>query len=255
MSNGSNGIPEEQRPDAFAEWRRLLRHPEAIPGQELADKDAAWDKLFDRLGEKPRRRFFGYRIAAACILILLIPAARLFQHQPGSKDRPASARIRPVVVQPVPVRPAAAAANLAQAQPATQPNASHAGPQSGNKDRSAPARIKPAGSPGAAHSNSAQPGLARQDQVRPDPAQPIIVAPPRLAATTPPPVLPPPQKPKKQWKVVDINELDPGRPRPHVMADNRQPPLLRLGLGIPNTTDNSRDNDTRLKINLSTQNR
>jgi len=235
MSNEPNGTPEERLPDAFAEWRQLLRQPDAVPGRELAGKDAAWDKLFDRLNEKPRRRFLGYRLVAACILILLIPATRLFQHQPGNKDRLNSVSARLAIAEPVPVRPTAAPLANAPTAPRSEPTQ----PLTPSKPSR---RARP------------QPGLAQP--TRPEPAPPIIAAPPQLAITIPPPVPPAPQKPKKQWKVVDINELDPGRPRPHAMADNRQPTLLRLGLGIPNTTvnDNLRDNDTRLKIDLNTQN-
>src|SRR5579859_4025896 len=72
-----------ETPDEFAAWRTRLRQPDALPEQGLADKDAAWDKLFGRLSEKPRRRLYGYRIVAACILLSLIPAARLFQGRPA----------------------------------------------------------------------------------------------------------------------------------------------------------------------------
>src|SRR5579885_1872516 len=79
----SRETPDEPA-GAEQRWRRLLREPDALPGQGLADKDAAWDTLFERLNAKPRRSFFGYRIVAACILIALIPASRLFHERPGS---------------------------------------------------------------------------------------------------------------------------------------------------------------------------
>src|SRR5258708_39220952 len=127
MANELNEIPEGRIPDEFAAWRRVLRAPDALPEQGLADKEVAWDKLFERLSEKRRRPFYGYRIVAACILILLIPAARLFQDR-KAMGKIGSAVARPVVplasgggrpasgMTTVPVRPMAAVAPPRQDQ-------------------------------------------------------------------------------------------------------------------------------------------
>jgi hypothetical protein len=74
-----------ERTDEFLKWRGLLDQPEARPDQVLDDRESTWQKLADRLGERRRNRLSGYRIAAACLLfVLLIPAARLFQDQHGA---------------------------------------------------------------------------------------------------------------------------------------------------------------------------
>ncbi len=70
----------KERIDEFLTWRGQLEGPDGIPGQGLDDREAAWERVMDRLREDPRRRrLTGYRIAAACLLLALIPAARLFQ--------------------------------------------------------------------------------------------------------------------------------------------------------------------------------
>ena len=91
-----------ERTDEFLKWRGLLDQPDAQPDQVLDDREATWQKLADRLGERRRNRLSGYRIAAACLLfVLLIPVARLFQdhgaagivppRQPGRQLPPFSA--------------------------------------------------------------------------------------------------------------------------------------------------------------------
>lgn len=108
----------DERPDEFFSWRSRLGPPDALPEQGLDNRDLTWEKLTRRLGKTPgqdsaahpsgnhastrssfawlqpsRRRLPAYRIAAACLLLLLIPAARLFhnhqtqtphQHQSGA---------------------------------------------------------------------------------------------------------------------------------------------------------------------------
>ncbi|HEY4109667.1 hypothetical protein [Puia sp.] len=243
MSNESNEIPSERTPDAFAAWRHKLAQPEALPEQGLTDKDAAWDKLFERLGEKPPRPLFGYRAVAACILILLIPAARLFQDRTtGGKDRPVAEKMRPAPMQATPgVLPT-------RQGPAPLPPAKMLKP-----------RTRPAAAP--APTTPGQPATIAPGQLATITLQPATIT-AQPASVAPPPVTARPSKPapKKQWKVVDWNELDPGGPRPHQMAANRQPSLLRIGLGLGNTgpgesTSSSREDESRLKLNLTTQNR
>src|SRR5271154_6880766 len=70
----------KERTDEFLRWRGLVDQPAARPDQVLDDKEATWQKLAERLGERRRNRLSGYRIAAACLLFaLIIPAARLFR--------------------------------------------------------------------------------------------------------------------------------------------------------------------------------
>ena len=87
-----------ERTDEFLKWRGLIDQPDARPDQVLDDKEATWQKLAERLGERRRIRLSFYRIAVACFLfaLLIIPVARLFQeshgvagvlnrHQPGQQ--------------------------------------------------------------------------------------------------------------------------------------------------------------------------
>ena len=81
----------DERPDEFFSWRSRLNPPDALPEQGLDNRDLTWEKLVPRLqppGQtphslsipgQPRRWPPVYRIAAACILLLLIPAALLLQ--------------------------------------------------------------------------------------------------------------------------------------------------------------------------------
>jgi hypothetical protein len=70
----------KERTDEFLQWRGLVDQPDTRPDQVLDDKEATWQKLAERLGERRRNRLSSYRIAAACLLFaLIIPAVRLFQ--------------------------------------------------------------------------------------------------------------------------------------------------------------------------------
>jgi hypothetical protein len=243
-----------ERPDEFAAWRRSLQQPEALPEQGLADKDATWDRLFDRLSEAPRRRFHGYRIVAACILISLIPAARLFQgRQATAGNHPASPqRVAPLASAPAtPItRMPRSAAPVTRSKPATPLTVTLA-------SRALP----PAHALSPAHAGRLGPDQSRLPRI---PILPPPAATLPLASIDPPPptAYPLQQQPavRKEWKVVDLNEIDPGRQRPHGTAANRQPTLIRIGLGIGNAgsavgTAPPPEEDTRLKINLATQNR
>ena len=246
MSNGTQ--------DEFAAWGRLLRQPDALPHEGLADKDAAWDKLLDRLGEKTRRPSYGYYIAAACILIFLLPTAHLFQTRPVSGRGPAA----------IPREVSRPALQLPTAPPlAAKPEV----PVPLSR-QSPPAPLRPgpqAHAAGSPRPKTIQPAIYRQKTIPPEIAQTMPIR-PDLPATGLPPATPHAQQgqtpaAKKQWKVVDLNELDPGRQRPHIMATNRKPLVLRIGLGTGNPGTNAgtapppSDDDNPLKINLPTQNR
>ena len=62
----------KERTDEFLKWRGLVDQPGDRPDQVLDDKEATWQKLAERLGERRRNRLSGYRIAAACLLFALI---------------------------------------------------------------------------------------------------------------------------------------------------------------------------------------
>jgi hypothetical protein len=188
-------MPNES--NEFASWRNLLQQA-AVPELGLADKEAAWDTLFARLNRRPRRRYT-FRIAAACLLIALIPAGRI-SREPGTlRQLPASR----------------------QAVTAVQATAA-AGPT--------PATETPK-SPAATHLRRAKAPISLQSNVAAESAK-IVVAPEQLATVIAPPVIAqaPKSAPKKVWKVVDLNELDPSHARPQGMVADRQPIQLRIDL-------------------------
>lgn len=80
---------DNERPNEFNTWRHRLEEPGALPGIGLSDKEAAWDKLYERLGEARRRRTpVWIWAAAACILLALIPAAILLSPSGKRVDQP-----------------------------------------------------------------------------------------------------------------------------------------------------------------------
>lgn len=72
----------KEKTDEFLSWRGRLDQPDALPEQGLGNHEASWQRLAERLREKPRRRVTGYWVAAACLLLVLIPAIRLFHPRP-----------------------------------------------------------------------------------------------------------------------------------------------------------------------------
>ena len=49
-----------ERPDDFLAWRGHLASPDALPEQGLDDKEVSWERLAERLREKPRPGRIGY---------------------------------------------------------------------------------------------------------------------------------------------------------------------------------------------------
>ena len=98
-----------ERIDEFLSWRGRLDDPQGVPGQELDDREATWERLMDKIGETGRRRrFFGYRLAVACALLALIPTVRFFQdrHPRTVSLRPAALkRVVTPAPSPMPVMP------------------------------------------------------------------------------------------------------------------------------------------------------
>ncbi len=61
-----------ENPNDF-HWRNKLDDAEALSGETLADKNAAWEKLHNRLSQQPRRiRVVWYWAAAACLLLAVV---------------------------------------------------------------------------------------------------------------------------------------------------------------------------------------
>ena len=107
--------------DDFLSWRGRLDDPQGVPGQGLDDHEATWERLMDRIRETPRRRrVFGYRLAAACLLLALIPAVRFFQDRPTRIVSIRSAE-RKRVLTPIPVAPPAAAIAAARREKPSKP--------------------------------------------------------------------------------------------------------------------------------------
>lgn len=217
-----------ERTDDFLSWRSRLEDPEGIPGQALDDREATWERLMDKLRETPRRRFSGYRIAAACLLLALIPAFRLFQGRNGNPIGPhpvTSHRATPLSTP-----------RIARQQPAPD----KPGPQT---VRPTPAPVTASGRPLRAKSNRPGPPTPSLDAA--PPARPLDPAPPAaLLAEAPPAAVPPaiPETPApalttttsntikhKEWKVVNIGEINSSLTPPHGTAANAS----RFGLGDP----------------------
>jgi hypothetical protein len=212
---------DNERPNEHALWNRRLEEPGALPGTGLADKEAAWDKLYDRLKESeaaPRRkRMIWLWTAAACLLLIVVPAAlllknaRTFPHA-GPEKIPSdiSSAKKPSTRQGDPS--SAVPAHPLSGQPLTgQPGRTHA---------HRPARNQ-------AHPPAAHPDLNKLFAHGADTL--TLVFAPRPDLSKPPPVaaLVPV---KKEQRVVHINELEPPQPTPATAkGPRRKPGGLRIG--------------------------
>jgi hypothetical protein len=241
-----------ERPDDFQAWRSLLGQPDALPEQGLADKDATWERLFERLATKPRR-WPVYGIVAACILLALVPAARFFQ------DRPARTVSRHTKVEPVAFSPSDQRRPFRPA-PAT-PLRRRGLPPSGAAITTTPSRtFFPVALPirtvtrGPMRTPPSAIPLAAVDHAANPPQITLALAPPKLPVRPDPPT-------RSEWRVVNLNELNPGAAHPHSMASAGVLHMIRNGLGKPSATgENSTptssppEEDNGLKIKLSAQN-
>lgn len=249
----------KEKPDEFLSWRGRLNRPEALPEQGLEDRELSWEKLAERLREKPRRRRTAYWIAAACLLLALAPVAHLF-HDRGS----------PLVLHS-PLRP--------QARPEKVAAAPRPAPASGTTPASGPAIILPrpvivsraaeaprpvrhfhraaTRPPGA----TTLPPLAGLEGRPPSMAGPSIAGPAipptadtanRLIAQRP--------APKKPLRIISLNEINKEGATP-AMSTGRNG-FFHIGKAIlgkevfPDPAPRQdQDKDYLLKINLSSQNR
>jgi len=179
-----------ERINEFLSWRGRLDNPEEGAGQGLDDREATWERLMERFRKtQGRRRFSGFWIAAACLLLAVAPIFHFFRE----RHVPVIA-IRPVVPKPV-VRTA----------PVRQPDMRES-PEA--VTREVPAAVVPvtvfrrrgAATPVATLHREAPPVLAEV------PTAPLAVGASPLDTTMTRPVITPLKS--KQLKVVHINELE-----------------------------------------------
>jgi hypothetical protein len=210
-----------ERTDEFLSWRVRLDQPEALPEQGLDDHEASWQRLAERLREKPRRRMTGYWVGAACLLLALIPVVRLLH------PRPPAIALRPTtpVARHTSVRQQALAEKVADkplpvVNPVTAPTVV-------NRHRSpVPVVIpRPAAPPAITAAAITVPGIkpaTDSHQLMDIPRTEL----PLLVSAAPSRVL----SPKKQLKVVYYNEIgNPSGPSPSTAA--RIPSFLKFSMG------------------------
>ncbi|HVU55119.1 MAG TPA: hypothetical protein VHD83_08680 [Puia sp.] len=246
---------DNERPNEHTMWSSRLEEPGALPGTGLTDKEAAWDKLYDRLREQEsprRRRIIWLWAAAACFLLIIIPAALLLKggHKiirtdltkvpvaGNSESKPAQSSPSDKPVPPAPTE---------KSSPDTRSMA--ATPQSGRREGPDPGKSTTYPRP----ASSENPALTRQAPHRPTrptprpsdrpvPTRPDLdklLAPNTDTLTlvfAPRPDLSKPMiaaiaTPKKEQRVVHINELEPSQPTPAMAKGPRQKAGgLRFGL-------------------------
>jgi hypothetical protein len=233
-----------ERPDDFLSWRRTLSQPDALSEHGLEDKEISWEKLAERLREKPRRRWTGYWIAAACLLLALVPVAHLFRdHSRAGSQRPTAMGPAALLSTSLPpVAPPAAAPYPAALPPAAM--------QETALPTLTPRHITLTRRPSVA----ALPRPARLFSTPPiTPAGPLTATLADLPAAAPPQT--PPVRIKKQLRIVNINEISKGA-NPAPATARREPGFLRIGTTIPDASGpSSTDDPALLKIKISSQNR
>ena len=234
-----------ERPDEFLSWRTKLTQPDALPEQGLDDPESAWQQLYTRLGEKPRRRLFYWYGAAACLLLALIPAALLFRDRPSSGKYPGSALRQASAIRPASLPKAAGSETT---RPMSSPS-----------------------SPGSVTSVTPSSDHRRSPELSARPTSIIRVTSPAGPATlesmTPPVPLSPGQGPqlaqqptiKRTLRVVSINELDNPPVIEPVLALERSSVLFKVRLhpdkGLTRQVSADRGEDPEfLKLKISLQN-
>jgi hypothetical protein len=204
---------DNERPGEYRSWRHRLEEPGALPGVGLTDKEAAWDKLYHRLGGTPRRRTLPWLwTAAACLLLALVPAAfflrekRVMIYSNPSKVTGQRKTNQPRTPAPDP-GPSIIKQNTLPPLPSQPITTLHPGRRENLAYAKRPA---PAKAPAIARI----PTLTHTPIILQSPArQPLLLLPPRpdlsrpIAASIP-------AAPKKALRVVHINELEPQQPTP-----------------------------------------
>jgi hypothetical protein len=67
-------------------WKQLLENANSLPAEVLKDKNAAWEKLYTRLHNKPARKHRTWYWAAACLIVASITTLVFIDnknHQPS----------------------------------------------------------------------------------------------------------------------------------------------------------------------------
>jgi hypothetical protein len=210
---------DNERPNERTIWSSRLEEPGALPGMGLTDKEATWDKLYDRLRETPRRRTLPWLwAAAACLLLALVPAAfflrekRAIPHSNTTKVtvQPNTNRLRTQTPDPEPSIVIQNTMQTPSSRPVTPPHPIR---------REGPAPVKipvRALTPIAIQSpaRTALPELLLP--LHPDLSRPIITASVQAA-------------PKKEPRIVHINELEPLWPAPSAAGQRLKPGRLHIG--------------------------
>ena len=207
---------DNERPNERILWSHRLEEPGALPGVGLTDKEATWDKLYEKLRETPRHRTLPWWLwaAAACILLTLVPAAILLKDR--SLPGPNQPQISPV--------PKSAPSEVAQSTLSVSP----------------PAGIPPRITPHSARRENRERRTPVKQTIQ-TLAPVVSKAPSPSPQTLPGSVLPPlpdpvgpvaaiqPAKPKKELRVIHINELEPPQPAPATAGPRLKPGRLYIG--------------------------
>ena len=261
---------DNERPNERTLWSRRLEEPGALPGTGLTDKEAAWDKLYHRLkearttnapqdiarsparaddthpdneletrAETPRRkRTIWLWTAAACLLLIIVPAALLLKdahktrgHEPrlipvaisSGKQRSAPQdKTTPAPTAAIPPQLAGTGGNTGgdKADIHPRPTAKNAAPSHSTPDRSPrPILTRPTLDKLLAHGADT---LNLVFAPRPDLSKPVTAA---AAAPV-----------RKELRVVHINELEQQQPTQATAKGPRQKPgRLRIGLAPQET--------------------
>ncbi|HVV07032.1 MAG TPA: hypothetical protein VHC96_22545 [Puia sp.] len=257
---------DNERPNERTWWGRRLEEPGALPGTGLTDKEAAWDKLYDRLkdvrktgrrgniarfperandgpsdnelearfgAEAPRRkRMIWLWAAAACLLLIVIPTALLLKDRnPGHDPKPIPVAVSSGKERSTPQdklsSPTPVIAN--PPQPASGQRVNQGKDMAATRPRPATEKAAPT------HPAPAPP--TRPAPIRPDLNKLLAHGADTLTLVfAPRPDLSKPltaaaaTPPKKAQRVVHINELESPQPTPATVRGPRQKPGgLRFG--------------------------
>jgi hypothetical protein len=236
------------RHNEFSGWKARLEQTDLVPEYDVADKDATWDKLYDRLHRVPRRRVFHLRrrrslywIAAAFVLLVLT-----MNHSRGRKEfreRKENAALAPLPPYFSPARPGVVAGQEAglkkitnfQALPlhSSVPAKTALFRQENHSAGLKPdMRTKQAVVLTADSSVLFQGDHFRLNQETSPPAYAMIVQrdkPGKETATIPSTL----NTGKKEWRIVHINELGNPAAEGQSMTSNRDYRTFRIHFGSP----------------------